>query len=160
MRCFGMTGAATFLLLGLPAFCPAAKPVPGQIASDTQPGVTMPAAYSPLRPRVEVVQITDTHPDTIQRIWIGSICAALAASAVDAATSWGKQESNPLLASQDGTFGTRGLAIKAGIAGALLLPQWLLRRHKQLRTGFIVGNFADAAVFTAAAIHNAGISAQ
>lgn len=160
MRFPGLPYLAVFLLLALPALCPAAGAVPGELASDAQPPVAVPAAYSPLRPRIEVVQVHDRPADTVQRIWIGSVCAALAASAADAASSWGKQESNPLLASPDGTFGARGLAIKAGIAGALLLPQWLLRRHKQLRTGFIAGNFADAAVFSAAAIHNAGISSR
>ena len=67
-----------------------------------------------------------------------------AGTGADAATSWHKSESNGLLASSDGTFGAKGLGIKAGLAGGLLLPQILFRKHKDLRTAFTVGNFAQA----------------
>ncbi|MGH9584111.1 MAG: hypothetical protein ACRD4O_14380 [Bryobacteraceae bacterium] len=110
--------------------------------------------------RITVVQLPDSPPDTVQRLWMGSICAVLAASAFDAASSWGKREANPLLASSNGNFGARGLAMKGGIAAAVLAPQWWFRKHKQLRTAFILANFADAAVFTAVSAHNLGVSGQ
>lgn len=165
MRFLGLLAACLFLLFGAAAFASAAGSAPAQPTSNQKfgvgappaPAALMPAEYSPLRPGVEVVQLSGTHPDTVQRLWIASICAVLAASAFDAATSWGKQESNPLLTSRDGSFGARGLAIKVGIAGAVIVPQWLLRNHKQLRKGFILENFADTAVFTAAGVHNLGV---
>ena len=82
-----------------------------------------------------------------------------AGTGADAATSWHKRESNGLLASSDGTFGAKGLAIKAGLAAGLLVPQILFRKHTDLRTAFTVGNFAQAGIFTGVAIHNAGIAA-
>ena len=72
----------------------------------------------------------------------------------------GKYEGNPLLASSDGKFGERGIAIKAGIAAAVLVPQVLLvRKHKDLRSKFAIANFVEAGVFSGVAVHNLGIAA-
>ncbi|MGA8027349.1 MAG: hypothetical protein WB992_09385 [Bryobacteraceae bacterium] len=91
------------------------------------------------------------------RVWIASMFAAAGASALDADTSLGKREGNSLLASSNGTFGAKGVSIKAGIAAAVLVPQILLRHHRNLRTTFITGNFVDAGIFSAVAIHNMGL---
>lgn len=161
MRSFAVPGIFLSIVMALPAQSYGAKPVPGQLASAAPPtgsafDPSLESAAGP--PRITVTRMPDSQSDTVKRIWIESICAVLAASAFDAATSWGKQESNPLLSSPDGTFGARGLAIKASIAGAVLIPQLLLRRHKEFRKSFIVANFADAAVFMGASIHNLGVS--
>ncbi len=151
------------LLVGLASICAAAPPAPGQLAADVNiPSVlALHPAIEPapvVEPKVTVVQLTAPRPDIGKRLWLASIAAVVAATAFDAATSWGKQEANPLLASPNGTFGPRGLAIKAGMAGALLVPQFWLHKHKPLQTGFTVANFADAAVFTGVSIHNLGVS--
>jgi hypothetical protein len=83
--------------------------------------------------------------------------AAAAATSFDAATSWGKLESNSLLASRSGTFGAKGVGIKVGLQAGLLIPQIWLRKHRELRTAFVVGNFAETGVYSAAAVHNLGI---
>ncbi len=67
-------------------------------------------------------------------------------------------EGNSFLASSNGSFGAKGIALKAGIGAAMIVPEILLRKHKDLLTKFAVGNFALAAVYGAAAIHNLGIS--
>jgi hypothetical protein len=90
-------------------------------------------------------------------IWKISIATMLAASAWDAASSMGKVERNPLLASSDGTFGGKGLGVKFGLAGLSLAPQLLLRNHKELRKVFAIANFVDAGIFAAVAAHNLGI---
>ena len=82
----------------------------------------------------------------------------LAATGMDAATSVGKYEGNAALASSNGTFGARGISIKAGIAGGTILAEVLLRKHKDLRTTFVIGNFTQAALFSAVAVHNMGIA--
>jgi hypothetical protein len=69
----------------------------------------------------------------------------------------GKVERNPLLASSDGTFGARGIGIKFGLAGASLVPQLLLRNHKELRKVFAIANFVDAGIFAGVAAHNMGV---
>jgi hypothetical protein len=99
------------------------------------------------------------HDRLMNRIWIASMLAMAAASGFDAETSWGKLEANSLLASRDGTFGAKGVSIKAGAAAAIIIPQILFRKHKDLRVKFAIGNFAGAAVFSGVAIHNLGIAA-
>ena len=110
-------------------------------------------------PRISLANVEeDRHERRLKYLWIASIFAMAAGTGADAATSWHKRESNGLLASSDGTFGAKGLAIKAGLAGGLLVPQILFRKHTDLRTAFTVGNFAQAGIFTGVAIHNAGIA--
>lgn len=65
----------------------------------------------------------DRRERTMNRIWVASLFAMAAASAMDAATSWGKPEGNSLLASTDGTFGAKGMSIKVGVAAGTVLPQ-------------------------------------
>jgi hypothetical protein len=62
--------------------------------------------------------------------WKASVAAVVVASVVDVHSSWGKQEANPVLASGDGRFGARGVAIKSLITGGALGAQWLLLRKK------------------------------
>jgi hypothetical protein len=81
----------------------------------------------------------------------------LAGTGMDAATSMGGYERNSLLASSNGKFGVRGISIKAGTAGGVIITEVLMRKHKDLRTMFDIGNFAGAALFTGTAVHNLGI---
>jgi hypothetical protein len=159
MRSLGVCGAVLPLLLAFSASSFAGGPAPGRLAAPDRVGAGLIPSFESIRepPSVTVIQLPDSRPDAVQRVWIGSICAVVAASAFDAASSWGKQEANPVLASPNGTFGDRGLAIKAAIAGAVLVPQILLHKHKRFRKTFIIANFADAAVFTAVSVHNLGI---
>jgi hypothetical protein len=132
----------------------------GCLPAQTISPVSLPlesAAY--VAPGVSIANVEDRHEQRLKYLWIASIFAMAAGTGADAATSWHKRESNGLLASSDGTFGAKGLGIKAGLAGGLLLPQILFRKHKDLRTAFTVGNFAQAGMFTGIAIHNAGIAA-
>jgi len=109
-------------------------------------------------PRISIANVEDSHEQRLKFVWIASIFAMAAATGADAATSWHKREANGLLASSDGTFGAKGLGIKAGLAGGLILPQIIFHRRKDLRTAFTIGNFAQAGIFTGIAIHNAGIA--
>jgi hypothetical protein len=117
------------------------------------------ASSSAVAPRISIASVEDRHEQKLKYLWIASIFAMAAGTGADAATSWHKRESNGFLASSDGTFGAKGVGIKAGLAGGLLLPQILFRRNKDLRTAFTVGNFAQAGLFTGIAIHNLGIAA-
>lgn len=110
-------------------------------------------------PRISIANVEqDRHERRLKYLWIASIFAMAAGTGADAATSWHKRESNGLLASSDGTFGAKGVAIKAGLAGGLLVPQILFRKHTDLRNAFTITNFAQAGIFTGVAIHNAGIA--
>ena len=110
-------------------------------------------------PRISIANVEDSHEQRLKFVWIASIFAMTAATGADAATSWHKREANGLLASSDGTFGAKGLGIKAGLAGGLILPQIIFHKRKDLRPAFTIGNFAQAGVFTGIAIHNLGVAA-
>lgn len=166
MRPYCALGAligAAFLLFASPGLLSAQRIAePGEIAG--APNLALPAsAFSYgtpfIAPRPELINIEDRHDRHMKVIWIASILAMVAGTGADAASSWHKRESNGLLASSDGTFGAKGLGIKAGIAAGVLAPQIVFRKHKDLRFAFAIGNFAEAGIFTGAAIHNLNIAA-
>ena len=151
MKSLALLAAPCLLLLG--AICSPAQTISPASAS-------LPLENSAfVAPRISIANVEDRHQRRLKYLWVGSIFAMAAGTGADAATSWHKRESNGLLASSDGTFGAKGLAIKAGLAAGLLVPQILFRKHTDLRTAFTVGNFAQAGIFTGVAIHNAGIAA-
>jgi hypothetical protein len=156
MKSLTAAGAA-FLLVGLPAAMPAQKAaVPGQIASASK--AALPASFSaeaPAAARPTIAEVrNEKHDRHMNALWAASIAAMAAGTSADAVSSWHKREGNSLLASSNGMFGARGIGIKAGIAAGVLLPQIILRKHKDLRTAFVLGNLTEAGVFTGAAIHN------
>jgi hypothetical protein len=127
--------------------------VPQPLASAGNPNL------SPVRPTTSVIaRVENPRDPTTKRLWIASMIAAAAASGFDAGSSWGKQEGNGLLASSNGTFGARGLCIKAGILSGVIVPQVVFRKHRELRTRFLIGNFAEAGIFTGIAVHNLGVT--
>ena len=156
MRSLTLLVAAGLLLGGavrLPAQTARASVVSLPLSNSLLPGSSAAA------PRISIANVEDRHEQRLKYLWIASIFAMAAGTGADAATSWHKKESNGFLASSDGNFGAKGLGIKAGLAGGLLLPQILFRKHTDLRTAFTVGNFAQAGIFTGIAIHNLGIAA-
>jgi hypothetical protein len=128
--------------------------IPGQVAAnplETSFVARSTESQNPVSPAIQ-------RRDSLKRtLWYASIAAAVGATAFDSASSWHKQEFNPLLASNNGTFGGRAVGIKIGAAAVTLIPQFILRKHKDRRTGFILGNLAETALFSGAAIHNLNI---
>jgi hypothetical protein len=120
-------------------------PQPGELARDLT------------APHVTVANVQDQSTGRVGRWWIASMFAVGGATAADAATSWGKLESNSILASKNGTFGMKGVEIKAALAAGILVPQILLRKHTELRRTFLIGNTGAAVLFTTAAVHNTRI---
>ncbi len=157
------SGAIPLLLLSSILFAadPAGPPQPGQLAGvklAALPNSASDAANSAAT-ATSVAGVEDSHERMMNRLWIASMVAAVAATGLDAASSWGKLESNPLLAGGNGTFGAKGAAIKAGVAAAVIIPQIWLRKRKDLRSAFTIGNLGEASLFSAAAIHNLKIRA-
>lgn len=133
---------------------------PGQIAPAPEAVLTasLPSPLtSPVKPKNNFLSLEERHDRRMNRIWVASMAAMVVATGFDAGSSWGKREGNSFLASSDGTFGAKGLSIKAGMAAGVILPQVLLRHHKDLKSKFAIGNFAEAALFGGIAIHNMGI---
>ena len=94
-------------------------------------------------------------------VWGASVASLVGANALDIHSSWGKRELNGLLAGPDGTFGTRGVAIKSGIMAGLLTAEGLVLRNRpsgKLYKIFSAANFAVSSVIAGTAIRNYGIS--
>lgn len=90
-----------------------------------------------------------------RKIWKASLIALTTSSAVDAASSWGGLEANPMLAGRSGRFGRRAVAIKVSIAGAVALSQALIvLRHPAAAPYAASVNLGASGLFTWAAIHN------
>lgn len=165
MRSLILNGGAALILVASTAIVSAQSVIkPGQIAVAPRISVSLledgaTASSSSAIQKTSIAEVSDRHDKLMNRVWIGSMFAAIAATSADAATSWGKREGNGLLASSDGTFGTRGLSIKMGLAAAAIMPQILFRKHKDLKGAFAIGNFGEAAIFTGVAVHNLGIPA-
>ncbi len=127
----------------------AKPPEPGRLASaSVEPP---PVAVTHLR---GLAVREERHDLRMRQLWIASVAAAITATSLDAATSWGKLESNSLLAGKNGTFGAKGVGIKAALVAGLVIPQVCLRRHKELRGVFSAGNLGEAGLFSVAAVHN------
>src|SRR5262245_1515919 len=61
-------------------------------------------------------------------LWRVRMFSLAAANAVDVHSSWGKHETNPLLAGANGSFGSRGSLIKLGLQGSIMGLEYLLTR--------------------------------
>ena len=88
----------------------------------------------------------------LSRSWKISVAAMAAATAADAATSYGRPELNPVLGQQ---FGGRGIAIKAGVLfGTVWAEHRLLRKHPRFAKPFTIFNFAIAGTHGSVAVVN------
>ncbi len=90
--------------------------------------------------------------------WLMSSVALAGAETLDVVSSNGAQEANPLLRGAGGQFSlTKGIALKAGAVGALMLFEaFTLRRPggSENYKAFTIVNGAAAAGFGAVAAHN------
>ncbi len=100
--------------------------------------------------------LAESRPAKGNRIWRVSLMAIAAAQTADVATSWGKYESNPLLANGRGRFGWKSLAIKPATSSWLAV-EWLpfMKRHRRLAAAV---NFSVAGLVGWQAWRNAQIA--
>ncbi len=96
--------------------------------------------------------------EKIPRVWKYSAVAMVAATSLDAASSYGLYERNPVLRSPGATFGARGSLIKLGIAGASLGLQYAFRHHPGALKRAAVLNFIQAGVYAGAGAYNLGVT--
>ena len=88
-------------------------------------------------------------------IWKASLAMLAASSIVDAHSSWGRSEANPLLRGSNGRFGWQGVAIKAAIFGGVVGAQYfLLKKNPSAEKYGTVTNMVLSSVLTSAAISN------
>src|ERR1700694_1749462 len=89
------------------------------------------------------------------KLWRISASVLGAVTIADMQSSVGRQEGNPLLASQNGQFSGRGMALKGAGVGAMLGVQYFLLRKNPHAAKYAAGaNFAAAALTGAIVVHN------
>ncbi len=95
-----------------------------------------------------------------KKAWIASWIAFAAVNLLDAHSSMGRRELNPLLRNADGTFsGGKAAVIKAAVGGGFFAFQWWTQRRNPEANhykAFTIANSAAAASFGVVAIRNYG----
>jgi len=159
------------LLLSLLVVCPLAAQTQFsdrltllEIPTESNPAIVM--AGQPLIPLAEIVPVSSVayvspretpHPRS-RGLFAASVAALAAANAADLATSWGRREANPFLASSNARFGPQAAVLKVGFTGVSLFIQWIALHHnRQLHRGFAYTNFAVAGGISAVAIRNSTV---
>lgn len=96
-----------------------------------------------------------------KKIWGVSLAVLATAHVMDARSSVGRYEANPLLQNGQGRFSTgRGIAVKSATSGGIILVQLLLQKRRpeqRLEKPAAIVNFAAAAAVGAAAYRNTKI---
>src|SRR3954454_20932833 len=106
--------------------------------TSTQPIQLSPVGELPMNMVSPIAKVRDSSDRRTTLLWKISIATMLASTALDAGSSMGKHEANPLLRSSNGTFGSKGIAIKASLAGLTLAPQIAFRNRRDLRKAFTI----------------------
>jgi len=92
------------------------------------------------------------------RQWAFSLAPLFASQALDAASSYGMRELNPLLAGANGGFGMKATGIKFGVVGALAGAEYfLVRKHPTSAKFLTIVNWVTAGTTTGLAMHNFGV---
>jgi len=93
-----------------------------------------------------------------QKAWKRSLFPLLASQSLDAASSYGMRELNPLLADSTGAFGMRATTIKFGVVGVFIGVEYLLvRKHPGAAKILSKLNWTAAGLTTGFAVHNFAI---
>jgi hypothetical protein len=101
--------------------------------------------------KAEDMRIYHSH----SKLWKLSAAMLTAVTVADVQSSMGRQEANPLLASQGGQFSGQGVALKGLMVGGLLGVQWVMLRRNPQASKYAAGaNFAMAAITGAVVVHN------
>jgi len=99
-------------------------------------------------------------PARWQTVWRISQALLAGADAADAASSWGKHETNPLMRTGQ-RFGYGSLAIKLGaLTGGVVAQHLILRRAPYQTPLFASANLGGAVLLGVAAEHNMHVAAK
>jgi hypothetical protein len=91
----------------------------------------------------------------LQRAWERSLIPLVASQSLDAASSYGYRELNPMLASPNGEFGLKATTIKFSVVAALIGGEYLLvRASPKAARLFQKLNWSSAVLTTGLAVHN------
>ncbi len=135
----------------------AAGLLPSAQAADTELTIAGPASFADAAP-VNSSQAYLREAAAQRRsytAWKLSLAPVIASQAMDAFSSRGLHEENPLLANSSGQFGAKAALLKVGIAGALLGVEYVVvRAHPGAAKLLWKLNVASAVVTGGVAAHN------
>jgi len=95
------------------------------------------------------------HDAQWRRRWAISLVPLFASQALDATSSHGMRELNPLLASANGGFGTKAAVLKFGVVGALAGTEYfLVKTHPASAKFFTIVNWFTSGATAGLAAHN------
>ncbi|SRR5258708_39219841 len=126
------------------------------------------AASPALRPALPAARTVETLASEISTeseagraasVWRGrwtiSLAPLVAAQALDAASSYGLRELNPLLQSPNGGFGAKAVSIKFGAIAGLVGAEYLVvRKYPRSAKLFAIVNWTTAGATAGLAVHN------
>jgi hypothetical protein len=133
--------------------------------TDAHVPVTTTASFPPVRPTIDQLPSRFlAEPRALQpsnnytawdRNWAISLAPLFASQALDAASSYGMRELNPLLASPNGSFGTKATGIKFGVIGTLACAEYfLVRKYPRSAKIFTIVNWTTTGATTGLVVHN------
>jgi hypothetical protein len=103
----------------------------------------------------------ESAPGNWRKRWAISLAPLLASESLDAASSYGLREMNPLLAQPDGRFGMKAAGVKFGVIGGLIGVEYLLvKKFPRSAKFFTVINWTTAGATTGLAIHNYSLAGR
>ena len=112
-------------------------------------GADLPAAHQ---------SVEDTARSAAMKSWKISLAPLVGSQALDAASSYGMRELNPLLTSSNGGFEMKATSIKLGVTGALVGVEYLIVRKYPRSTRVISKlNWTSGIVTAGFAVHNYAI---
>src|SRR6266581_8845725 len=113
---------ATVLLLG--AFSAAARAADAFLPT---PAALLPSGHASITELSErPANYRSSNDAKWRKQWAISLAPLLVSQSLDAASSYGMRELNPLLASPDGGFGMKATSMKFGVIGALTGVEYVL----------------------------------
>jgi hypothetical protein len=87
--------------------------------------------------------------------WAISLAPLFVSESLDAASSYGMRELNPLLAGADGGFGMKAAGMKFGVIGALAGVEYILvKKYPHSAKFFSIVNWTTAGATAGLAVHN------
>lgn len=102
--------------------------------------------------------VEDSARAAALKSWKISLLPLIGGQALDAASSYGMRELNPLLASPNGGFETKATSIKLGAAAAAVGIEYLIvRKYPRSARIFSKLNWTTGIVTTGFAVHNYAI---
>jgi hypothetical protein len=121
---------------------------------------------APFAARAADLAIPPAYPSVAQaaaldhttRSWKISLIPLVASQGLDASSSWGMRELNPVLADRNGAFSGKAAGVKFGAVGAFIGIEYLvIRKYPRSARVFAKMNWAGAILTTGFAVHNYSI---